>query len=234
MRNSTDIVNPTDLALRIKSFRTALNYTQIQMAQEIEVTVAVYHSWETGKHTPRADKLQKFANIIGVNLNDMIQVKPDYIKSEPDYVEYILKSKKVPYLNVNSIREPDTFDNILNKASTVNIDLFEDLKPYLMEKKIFCFENNTSAMKRDQKQEKEYSLEVGHNLIICRVEDLNLLKNKVVLFKLKNEIYLRELSELKDNIITFKAWNFMFDDMTVNKDDNLEIYGYVYAFFQKI
>lgn len=234
MRKNNDIVTPTDLALRIKAFRTALNYTQIQMAKEIDVTVAVFHSWETGKHSPRADKLQKFANVIGVNLNDMIQVKPDYIKSEPDYVEYILKSKKVPYLQVNSLKEPNTVDEILNKASTINIDIFEDIKPYLMEKKVFCLDNFTSAMTRDHKQENENSLDIGNKLVICRVNDLNLIKNKVILFKYKDQIYLRELIDIQDDSITFRAWNFLYDDMTIHISETLEIIGYVYAFFQKI
>ena len=49
--------------LKLKEYRKNLNFKQKDVAEKMNVTVATYSRWESGKINPRTEKLKSLAKI---------------------------------------------------------------------------------------------------------------------------------------------------------------------------
>ena len=56
----------------LKLLRKNKNFSQIQLASELGVSQQAVAKWESGKSTPRADKLFKLAKILNFTVDELI------------------------------------------------------------------------------------------------------------------------------------------------------------------
>jgi transcriptional regulator with XRE-family HTH domain len=62
------------LALRIRAFRKLKGYTQEEMAQLLEVSIAIIGSVERGTRKPDKQILQKIAAVLGIDQEELTGV----------------------------------------------------------------------------------------------------------------------------------------------------------------
>ncbi len=75
-----------DYGDRIKSYRTKLGLTQIQVAEEMNVTPGYISNVENGRTTMSLRFLIYYAKIMGVTLDELVgNLEPDYRASALDH-----------------------------------------------------------------------------------------------------------------------------------------------------
>lgn len=57
--------------MKIDKFRKKKGYTQIDLADRLNVSQQTIAAWETGKSSPTADKLPKLAKVLGCRIDDL-------------------------------------------------------------------------------------------------------------------------------------------------------------------
>lgn len=55
----------------IRELRTARDWTQLELANKLEVTPATVYNWESGKFEPSASKLRQIARLFEVSMDDI-------------------------------------------------------------------------------------------------------------------------------------------------------------------
>lgn len=55
----------------IKELREAAGLSQMQLAVQLEVSLATVYNWEGGKSDPRANQLRRVALLFGVSMDDI-------------------------------------------------------------------------------------------------------------------------------------------------------------------
>jgi transcriptional regulator with XRE-family HTH domain len=55
----------------IKELRVAAGLTQLQLANQIQVTPSAVYNWERGKNEPSATNLRDLARALGVSMEDI-------------------------------------------------------------------------------------------------------------------------------------------------------------------
>ena len=58
---------------RLKEFRIKKGFTQIELAQKLNVKQNTVSQWETGESLPRADKLFKLAKILNCTVDELLK-----------------------------------------------------------------------------------------------------------------------------------------------------------------
>lgn len=65
----------SQLAQRLRAFRKLKGYTQHQLAERLQVSVAVLGSLERGTRKPDPKLLARIAESLGISYNELIDVK---------------------------------------------------------------------------------------------------------------------------------------------------------------
>ena len=63
------------ILLKLKEYRKYLNFKQKDVAEKMNVTVATYSRWESGKINPRTEKLKSLAKILNCSVVDLLPDK---------------------------------------------------------------------------------------------------------------------------------------------------------------
>ena len=61
--------------VKIKTLREKTGITQGCLAEEMGVKQSAIAAWESGKASPRADKLPKLAEVLGCKIEDLFEQK---------------------------------------------------------------------------------------------------------------------------------------------------------------
>ncbi len=55
----------------IKQLREDKNWTQLDLAKQLDVTPSTIYNWERGKVEPRVSQLRKLAEVFGVRMDEI-------------------------------------------------------------------------------------------------------------------------------------------------------------------
>jgi transcriptional regulator with XRE-family HTH domain len=55
----------------IKQLREAKKWTQLDLANQLDVTPSTIYNWERGKVEPRVSQLRKLADVFGVRMDEI-------------------------------------------------------------------------------------------------------------------------------------------------------------------
>jgi DNA-binding XRE family transcriptional regulator len=55
----------------IKQLRDAKDWTQVDLAHQIDVTPSTIYNWESGRVEPRVGQLRKLAEVFGVRMDEI-------------------------------------------------------------------------------------------------------------------------------------------------------------------
>jgi len=55
----------------IRQYREGLGWTQLELANKLDVTPATVYTWERGRNEPRVAQLRKLAELFGVLMDDI-------------------------------------------------------------------------------------------------------------------------------------------------------------------
>lgn len=76
-----------DFGLRLKEIRNKKKITQFQLAEIVGIDAKHMSHIETGRSFPKADLIEKFAAVLGVQYNDFFSVR--HKKSKEEIIEEI-------------------------------------------------------------------------------------------------------------------------------------------------
>lgn len=76
----------------LKDLRLKANLTQVQIAQELDITQQSYQKWESGKSKPTLNTLEMFSDFFGVSIEELLSDGTVRIES-------ILNADKISYKN---------------------------------------------------------------------------------------------------------------------------------------
>ena len=76
----------------LKDLRLKANLTQVQIAQELDITQQSYQKWESGKSKPTLNTLEMFSDFFDVSIEDLLSDGTVHIES-------ILNADKISYKN---------------------------------------------------------------------------------------------------------------------------------------
>lgn len=77
---------------KLKELRLKANLTQVQIAQELDITQQSYQKWESGKSKPNLNTLEMFSDFFGVSIEELLSDGTVHIES-------ILNADKISYKN---------------------------------------------------------------------------------------------------------------------------------------
>lgn len=77
---------------KLKELRLKANLTQVQIAQELDITQQSYQKWESGKSKPNLNTLEMFSDFFGVSIEELLSDGTVRIES-------ILNANKISYKN---------------------------------------------------------------------------------------------------------------------------------------
>ena len=77
---------------KLKELRLKANLTQVQIAQELDITQQSYQKWESGKSKPNLNTLEMFSDFFGVSIEELLSDGTVHIES-------ILNADKISYEN---------------------------------------------------------------------------------------------------------------------------------------
>ena len=77
---------------KLKELRLKANLTQVQIAQELDITQQSYQKWESGKSKPNLNTLEMFSDFFGVSIEELLSDGTIRIES-------ILNADKISYKN---------------------------------------------------------------------------------------------------------------------------------------
>ena len=76
----------------LKDLRLKANLTQVQIAQELDITQQSYQKWESGKSKPTLNTLEMFSDFFGVSIEELLADGTVRIES-------ILNADKISYMS---------------------------------------------------------------------------------------------------------------------------------------
>ncbi len=133
------------LATRLRQLRTLHNYSQQEIADELNVVRQTYSHYETGRNYPNAETLYKLSNIYSVPINSLLDLtidEPidfnqqntlDIFDSVSDYFnDSNFRNKKIAELNI-------TEKELLFFFNKINIEEQKDILNFIRSRAL----NNT-------------------------------------------------------------------------------------------
>lgn len=70
--NTNNESNVESLALRIRQLRIAMGLTQRQLGGQIGVSATAVGKWETGEYHPKGRYVTKLAEVLGIDLEELL------------------------------------------------------------------------------------------------------------------------------------------------------------------
>ncbi len=93
-------MNTKEFGKFLTELRKEKGYTQIQLAEMLNVTDKAISRWETGKNYPDIEMFQNLSNVLGISISELLEGKRIakeqlFKKSEEQVVKQIKKNKKM-------------------------------------------------------------------------------------------------------------------------------------------
>ncbi len=64
----------------IRELREARAWTQMELAGQLNVSLATVYNWERGKYEPRVSQFREIARLFGVSMDDIELIGEDQLK----------------------------------------------------------------------------------------------------------------------------------------------------------
>ena len=110
----------TTFAFRLNLCRNRLKLSQAGLSQKLEVTAQSIQLWESGKTTPRRNRISKLAKVLGVN--------PAWLETGTGPIKPESKTAgKTRMISINSdeINDPTLFKNLNRLIETIRYTQYQ-------------------------------------------------------------------------------------------------------------
>lgn len=119
------------IGIRIRQAREELGLTQVQLAERLGIAFQSLQQWETGKTTPRVDRLRKLANVLGKTPSWLqFGVGTENLGSTTDFIAYLKTDEFKTQLcaaHASAMAQFISIGWISVKRSDVSLSVFSDL-----------------------------------------------------------------------------------------------------------
>lgn len=225
-----DMSKTTNFASRLKFIRCYRKLKQIDIVRALNITPALYSSWEKGSHLPRSDNFSRLAQLLDVPVDLLVSGPKEGVSLE------ICLSKDnsmclLPVLNAKDLNLEADLHSVLAKAPKENFNLLSGLQSYYTSGKIFLFNIADDSMARLSGR----SLSSGMQAVIVNEPDVLSYLNKPVLLVTDDSesAIIREIS-IETPHINLKPWNNDYEEQKIDlTKSKVNIFGYVAMVFCK-
>jgi transcriptional regulator with XRE-family HTH domain len=126
---------------RISELRKAKNMTQMELADEMNISFQAVSNWERGNSMPDISKLPELARILEVSIDELLGKKSELLKSvvESRAKEYLQSNevKKEEFAQIAPILKPEQVDEIFEGAKPpLDLSEIDDVLPFISRKLI--------------------------------------------------------------------------------------------------
>lgn len=225
-----DMSKTTNFASRLKFIRSYKHIKQIDIVRALNITPAIYSSWEKGGHIPRSYNFSRLAQFLNVPVELLVNGPKDGV-----ILEQCLSQDNsmclLPVLNAKDLYLDADLPSILAKAPKENFNLLSGLQSYYSSGKIFLFNIADDSMARLSGR----SLNSGMQAVIVNEPDVLSYLNKPVLLATDDSesAIIREIS-IETPHINLKPWNKDYDEQKIDLTNRkVNIFGYVAMVFCK-
>lgn len=228
--DNVDDLKNSSFATRLKYIRSFRNIKQIDIVRALNITPALYSSWEKGSHLPRSYNFSRLAQFLNVPVELLVKGPKDGVSLE----QCLSKDNSMcllPLVNPKDLNLEADLPSVLAKAPKDNFNLLSGLQSYYSSGKIFLFNVADDSMARLSGR----SLNPGMQAVIVNEPNVQTYLNKPVLLATDDSegAIIREVS-IEQPYIILKSWNKDYDeqklDLTKRK---VNIFGYVAMVFCK-
>ena len=137
MDNVDDVKN-SSFAARLKYIRSFKHIKQIDIVRALNITPALYSSWENGGHLPRSYNFSRLAQFLNVPVELLVKGPKDGVSFE----QCLSKDNSMcllPLVNPKDLNLEADLPSVLAKAPKDNFNLLSGLQSYYSSGKIFLF-----------------------------------------------------------------------------------------------
>lgn len=228
--DNVDDLKNSSFATRLKYIRSFRNIKQIDIVRALNITPALYSSWEKGSHLPRSYNFSRLAQFLNVPVELLVKGPKDGVSLE----QCLSKDNSMcllPLVNPKDLNLEADLPSVLAKAPKENFNLLSGLQSYYSSGKTFLFNVADDSMARLSGR----SLNPGMQAVIVNEPDVQSYLNKPVLLAIDDSesAIIREIS-IENPYIILKPWNKDYEvqkiDLTLRK---VNIFGYVAMVFCK-
>lgn len=228
--DNVDDFKKSSVAARLKYIRSFRHIKQIDIVRSLNITPALYSSWEKGSHFPRSYNFSRLAQFLNVPVDLLVNGPKEGVSLE----QCLSKDNSMcmlPLVNAKDLNLEADLHSVLAKAPKVNFNLLSGLQSYYASGKIFLFNIADGSMARLTSQ----SLNPGMEAVIVNEPDVQSYLNKPVLLAIDDSesAIIREIS-IENPYIILKPWNKDYEVQKINLTlRKVNIFGYVAMVFCK-
>ena len=225
-----DMSKNDNFASRLKFIRSYRHVKQIDIVRALNITPALYSSWEKGGHLPRSYNFSRLAQLLNVPVELLVKGPKEGVSLE----QCLSKDNSLcllPLVNAKDLNLEADLPSVLAKAPKENFNLLLGLQSYYSSGKIFLFNIADDSMARLSGR----SLYPGMQAVIVNEPDILSYLNKPVLLATDDSesAIIREIS-IENHYITLKPWNKDYEEQKIDlTKSKVNIFGYVAMVFCK-
>ncbi|MDF2686539.1 MAG: immR 3 [Clostridia bacterium] len=125
----------TKIGANISKLRKAINLTQMELADKLNISFQAVSNWERGISMPDISKLTELSEILHVSIDEILENKRASL-----LVDEIIKNESLTKINNNEIAElapilkTEQVDKIVKTASCFDINSIASVAPFLSQK----------------------------------------------------------------------------------------------------
>lgn len=91
---------------RMKYYRKALNLTQRELAQKLNVACQTISSWEIDRTEPNMGTVTKISDILGCGVDDLIGgVRPEHTETQNAREDFVIKKYRMASEDIKNVVE---------------------------------------------------------------------------------------------------------------------------------
>ena len=225
-----DMSKNYNFASRLKFIRSYRHVKQIDIVRALNITPALYSSWEKGGHLPRSYNFSRLAQFLNVPVELLVKGPKEGVSLE-QCLSQDNSMCLLPVLNAEDLFLEADLPSVLAKAPKENFNLLSGLQSYYSSGKIFLFNIADDSMARLSGR----SLYPGMQAVIVNEPDVLSYLNKPVLLATDDSesAIIREIS-IENHYITLKPWNKDYEEQKIDlTKSKVNIFGYVAMVFCK-
>lgn len=225
-----DMSKNDNFGSRLKFIRSYRHVKQIDIVRALNITPALYSSWEKGGHLPRSYNFSRLAQFLNVPVELLVKGPKEDVSLE-QCLSQDNSTCLLPVLNAKDLFLEADLPSVLAKAPKENFNLLSGLQSYYSSGKIFLFNIADDSMARLSGR----SLYPGMQAVIVNEPDILSYLNKPVLLATDDSesAIIREIS-IENHYITLKPWNKDYEEQKIDlTKSKVNIFGYVAMVFCK-
>lgn len=125
----------TNIGVKISELRKNKNMTQMELADQLNISFQAVSNWERGNSMPDISKLPELAQLFGVTIDEILGEKSELLNSVANnQTQEYMENHSVTSEQINDIApilKPEQVDEIVEKTSIHNLCEVVDLLPFI-------------------------------------------------------------------------------------------------------